>query len=67
MYNYVGVLSGASAIMALQYQDVLILSSSCLIPFLFGETKQVTNMTVTSSCMWLCISEVTTELWTGDF
>ena len=41
MCNYVGVLSVASAIMALHYhyQDVLAMKSSCLIPFLFGETE----------------------------
>ena len=39
VYNYVGVLSVASAIMALHYQDVLTMNSSCLIPFLFGETE----------------------------
>ena len=39
VYNYVGVLSVASAITALHYQDVLTMNSSYLIPFLFGETE----------------------------
>ena len=39
MCDYVGVLSVASAIMALHYQDVLAMKSSCLISILFGETE----------------------------
>ena len=37
--NFAGVLSVASAIMALHYEEVLLMNNSCLIPFLFGETE----------------------------
>ena len=33
----------ASGIMALHYQDVLSMNSSCLIPFLFGESETGIN------------------------
>ena len=35
----IGVFSVASGIMAMHYQDIIAMNSSCLIPFLFGETK----------------------------
>ena len=38
LYN-IGVVSVASGIMALQYQDIIAINSFCLIPFLYGEME----------------------------
>ena len=38
LYN-IGVVSVASGFMAMQYQDIIVINSFCLIPFLFGEME----------------------------
>ena len=52
-YN-IGVVSVASGIMAMQYQDILAINSFCLIPFLFGETETgiaVVKMIIIHICL----------------